>query len=709
MALAARAAGALVAYLGRTQKAALAQLSGLATYTTERIVPLDPQTRRNLDLFQGGRSGTGRSLLSELDETETAMGARLLRAWLGQPLRDLPELLRRQEAVQWFVDRGLARERARTVLGRIGDVERLVGRVQAGVAQPRELVALRRSLEAAPGLREALGPNPSVPFPAGEGEGTGLFPPSEQEGAGLSSAVSPSPSPIKGEGNTGPHPQGAGMGRDGDLAWLRDEIRPCEDVASLLARAIADEPASPLGEGGVIREGFSPDLDELRAASRNATGYLAGLEQRERERTGIASLKVGYNRVFGYYLEVTKPHLARVPPDFIRRQTLVNGERFITPELKEHEATVLGAQERMAELESALFRQVCSQVAASAPRLLATARAVAQADVLACFAEVASRRGYCRPALSDGPAIRIKGGRHPVVERVLPQGTFVPNDLELGADCSLILLTGPNMGGKSTFLRQAALIVLMAQVGSFVPAEASEVGLVDRIFTRVGLQDDLTTGLSTFMVEMVETAQILNNATPRSLVVLDEIGRGTSTYDGLAIARAVAEYLHSSPRLGCRTLFATHYHELTELASALPRVRNFHVSALEEDGKVVFLHQVQPGGADRSYGVHVAQLAGLPRAVVNRARDVLQELEDGQSADLRRLGRLGNREGKRSKQAVQGTAQLPLLPDAKEHPVVKALAELDLDGMTPLEALNRLYELQRRVKSEEAPPSSPSP
>jgi len=481
------------------------------------------------------------------------------------------------------------------------------------------------------------------------------------------------------------------------LAWLRDEVRPCEEVASLLARAITDEPASPLGEGGVIREGFSPDLDELRAASRNATGYLAGLEQRERERTGIASLKVGYNRVFGYYLEVTKPHLAKVPGDFIRRQTLMNGERFITPELKEHEATVLGAQERMADLESALFRQVCSQVAASAPRLLATARAVAQADVLACFAEVASRRGYCRPALSDGPAIRIKGGRHPVVERVLPQGTFVPNDLELGGDCSLILLTGPNMGGKSTFLRQAALIVLMAQVGSFVPAESAEVGLVDRIFTRVGLQDDLTTGLSTFMVEMVETAQILNNATPRSLVVLDEIGRGTSTYDGLAIARAVAEHLHSSPRLGCRTLFATHYHELTELASVLPRVRNFHVSALEEDGKVVFLHQVQPGGADRSYGVHVAQLAGLPRAVVNRARDVLKELEDGQSADLRRLHQLGPR-AKKSGMPEKNAEQLPLLPEAEPHPVVKALAELELDGMTPLEALNALYNLQRRAK-----------
>jgi len=473
------------------------------------------------------------------------------------------------------------------------------------------------------------------------------------------------------------------------------EVRPCEEVASLLARAIVEEPGTSPGDDGVIREGFSPELDAVRSSSRDATGYLAGLEQRERERTGIPTLKVGYNRVFGYYLEVSKAHAAKVPPDFIRRQTLVNGERFITPELKEHEATVLGAQERMAELEAALFRQVCAQVAANAPRLLATARAVAQLDVLSALAQVAVQRAYCRPALTEDRTLRIKGGRHPVVERVLPQGTFVPNDTELGAERTLVLLTGPNMGGKSTYLRQVGLIVFMAQIGSFVPADEAEIGLVDRIFTRVGLQDDLTTGLSTFMVEMVEVAQILNSATPRSLVVLDEIGRGTSTYDGLAIARAVAEHLHGSPRLGCRTLFATHYHELTELADTLPRVRNEHVSAMERDGNVVFLHRVESGGADRSYGVHVAQLAGLPKAVVNRAREVLKGLEAGQSVGSRGLGPGSRRRGAKS---ASGAGQLPLLPDVAEHPVLKALAGLDVNGMTPLEALNALWELQRRAK-----------
>ncbi|MSP78011.1 MAG: DNA mismatch repair protein MutS [Dehalococcoidia bacterium] len=657
MPLAVSAAGALVAYLQRTQKAALTQLSTLRTYTTERIVPLDPQTRRNLELFQAGRSGTGKPLLTELDTTKTPMGGRLLRAWLGQPLYDLEELRHRQHVVQWFFGRALVRDQVSKLLGRIMDIERLVTRVQTGIALPRELVALRRSLEALPEVKGTL---------ATEG-----FP-----------------------------------------DWLLSDLRPCDEVAALLAKAIVEEPVAPLGDGGVIREGFSPDLDQLRAASRDATGYLAGLEQRERERAGIP-LKVGYNRVFGYYIEVSKAHAAKVPPDFIRRQTLVNGERYITPELKEHEATVLGAQERMAERESALFRQVCKQVADSAARLLATARAVAHVDVFLSFADVAARRGYCRPELNDGTEIRIKAGRHPVVERLLPQGTFVPNDLELGSpECSLIILTGPNMAGKSTFLRQTELIVLMAQVGSFVPADEATIGLVDRIFTRVGLQDDLTTGMSTFMLEMVETAHILNNATAKSLVILDEIGRGTSTYDGLAIARAVAEHLHNSPKLGCKTLFATHYHELTELASAnggLPRVRNFNVSAVEQDGKLVFLHSLRPGGADRSYGVHVAQLAGLPKPVVQRAEEVLSQLESGQGNEPSVHGptspsmhtgpaSLGTgRTGKGS--VVRNTSpQLPLLPSNEVHPAFQALMELDLNAMTPLEALNKLAELQRQAK-----------
>ncbi|MBI2935803.1 MAG: DNA mismatch repair protein MutS, partial [Chloroflexi bacterium] len=623
--LATQAAGAVLSYLQETQKMALGLVTSLRTYSTERYVALDPQTRRNLELFQGGRFGGGHSLLSTLDFTRTPMGGRLLRQWLGQPLRDIEALRQRQDAVQWLYESLILRDRAGKTLAKVSDLERLLNRIRAGVASPRELVALRRSLEAV-------------------SEVQGLW----AEGRGC---------PV----------------------WLREGVRPCPEVVALVRSAVADDPSVPLGEGGVIREGFSAELDELRFASRDAKGFLAGLEQRERQRTGISSLKVGYNRVFGYYLEVSKANLSRVPSDYIRRQTLVNGERFITPELKEYESRVLNAQERMAELEEALFRQVCRQVADDAPRILATAQALARIDVSLSLAEVASRYGYVRPDLNDGLTMDIKAGRHPVVERTLPAGTFVPNDLRLSNDDgALIILTGPNMAGKSTYLRQAALLVLMAQIGSFVPAETATIGLVDRIFTRVGLQDDLVIGLSTFMVEMVETAQILNNATSRSLVILDEIGRGTSTYDGLAIARAVAEHLHSHPRLGCKTLFATHYHELTELANYLPHARNFNVAVMEEAGKVVFLHRIVPGGADKSYGVHVAQLAGLPRSAVQRAQQLLQELEAGQGQGHKQALQ------KKRNSVVEKGAQLPLLPDAREA-VVKDLADLDLLSMTPLE------------------------
>ena len=636
--LAVRAAGGVLAYLGHTQRQALPQLTTLHTYSTSSFMTLDPQTRRNLELYEGGGRWDSRrlSLLSVLDLTRTSMGARLLRKWVGQPLLDLGELERRQEAVSWFHRRALPREQVREALGHVSDLERLLNRVRADIATPRDVAALCRSLEAVPALKDVLA----------------------EDG--------------------------------GPVAWLEQGLLPCQDVVQLIRGAIEEDPQGEVGQGSTIRQGFSTELDELRSASRNAREYIAGLERKERERTGIGSLKVGYNKVFGYYIEVSKTNLPRVPLDYVRRQTLVGGERFITPELKEYESLILNARERMEELETALFGQVCQQVAEEASLILRTAQAVALVDVFCALAEVASRHGYVRPTLDQGDAIRIKAGRHPVVEPNLPPGTFVPNDTDLSVgDNQLVILTGPNMSGKSTYIRQVALIVLMAQIGSLVPAESATIGLVDRIFTRVGLQDDLAAGQSTFMVEMVETASILHHATRRSLVILDEIGRGTSTYDGLSIARAVAEHLHNDPRLGCRTLFATHYHELTDLGRVLPRVRNYNVAVTEEGDSVVFLHRIVPGSADRSYGVHVAQLAGLPRSVIHRAWEVLEALETDSRKPV--AGR-----GRRSKAKSDLAGQLALFGVAAS--VIEELLRLDVSAMTPLEAITRLYELQQKAR-----------
>ncbi len=638
--LATAAAGAVADYLGDTHKAALGLLHGLRVYSTESFMALDPQTRRNLELFEGGRRGErAHSLLGVLDATKTPMGARLLRRWVGEPLLDAGALEQRLDAVEWLKESGARRSRVERCLAQVGDVERALHRMGAGAAPPREVAALRRALEQAPPLREVIA-------------------------------------------------------EAGDwLAWLWDGLDPCAEAVGLIAAALADEPQGEPGQGGVIRQGFSRELDELRGASTDARAYIAGLEKRERERSGIPSLKVGYNKVFGYYLEVTNPHLARVPDDYVRRQTLTNGERFYTPELKEYESRVLNARERMEELEGALYRQLCRQVAEMAESVTRTAQAMAAVDALTSLAEAAARYGYMRPALDDGGAIEVRGGRHPVVERLLAAGEFVPNDLALSRDeRQVLVVTGPNMAGKSTYLRQAALIVLLAQIGSFVPADSARIGLVDRIFTRVGLQDDLGAGQSTFMVEMVETAGILHQATGRSLVVLDEIGRGTSTYDGLSIAQAVAEHLHNDPRLGCRTLFATHYHELTELAARLPRVHNCSVAVAEQDGDVVFLHRIAPGGADRSYGVHVAQLAGMPRPVLQRAWELLAAHEGERGAGA------GQGAPVNKGAAKAASMQLGMFAEPQPSPVVEELLALDLNAVSPIEALNRLYALQARAR-----------
>jgi DNA mismatch repair protein MutS len=575
-----------------------------------------------------------------LDLTRTSMGSRLLRRWLGQPLLEVAAIRRRQDCLQLFFDSALRRERTTRALSRLPDLERLMARVTAGLASPRDLAALGRGLGQVAALREAL------------------------------------------DCDLERVPRGC-------LALLEEllaRLTPCQEAADLIIRAIADDPPASFEEGGVIRPGFSPELDGLRELQRDARQLLAQLEARERERTGIRSLKVGYNKVFGYYIEVTKANLHLVPADYQRRQTLSEAERFVTPELKELEYRLLHARQRQEALERELFRQVCAQVAAWTGRVLALAAAIAEVDVYCALAEAAARYGYVRPQVDDGDEIRIVDGRHPVVERTLPEGAFVPNDTYLSQEgCQIMLLTGPNMAGKSTYLRQVALIVIMAQVGSFVPAREARIGVVDRIFTRIGASDDIAGGRSTFMVEMVETAAMLHGATPRSLLLFDEIGRGTSTYDGMAIARAVVEFLHSRPEVAAKTLFATHYHELVDLAAFLPRVRNYHVAVAEEGGRIVFLHRVLPGGADRSYGVQVAELAGLPRPVLARAQELLQEMESpARRPPPRRRGR------------GEAGLQLPLLLDGLG--LLQELASLDVDSLTPLQAITRLYELRQRAR-----------
>jgi len=669
--LAVRAAGGLLKYLKETQRGALGRLRPLKSYSPQDYMVLDPQTRRNLEIFRGARSGSSReSLLSVLDLTRTPMGGRLLRAWLGQPRTDLPTLQARLDGVEAFFGRTGLRREVTQLLGKVGDLERSVYRIGAGLAGPREVAGLRSGLEVVPKIRAALG----------------------------------------------------AAGPDETLGRLAAGLDEVPELIDLLRRALVDDPPAQVADGGFVRPGFSAELDELHRAARQGRQFLAGLERAERERTGIKSLRVGYNKVFGYYLEVThaalnqpfgggphaapaafgqgtlfdaleaggcgcrtvREHLERCL-GYIRKQTLVGAERYISPELKEYESLILNAQERSLEIERQVFNELCQAVAAAAPRVLRTAQALAEIDVYAALAEVAVRRNYVRPELDEGDRVEIIGGRHPVVEALLPDRPFVPNDTFLDNKTDQILLiTGPNMAGKSTYLRQVALIVLMAQVGSFVPAERARIGLVDRIFSRIGAQDEIATGQSTFMVEMMETALILRHATPRSLVILDEVGRGTSTYDGLAIARAVVEKLHNDPALGCKTLFATHYHELTALAGELGRVKNYRMEVLEEGERVVFLYRVVPGGADRSYGLHVARLAGIPPEVVARARAFLLELEASGRGSL-------------GPPAGAGPEDRPAL-DPELAELLREVCGLDLMTMTPIEALNRLYALQQRLQ-----------
>ncbi|MCX6570089.1 MAG: DNA mismatch repair protein MutS [Candidatus Aminicenantes bacterium] len=642
--LAVAAAGALIAYVKKVRQDSLSLVHRISYLHSGNHLVLDATTVRNLELVRNLREGKVKdTLLEVIDFTLTAPGGRLLRSWLLRPLFDTKEIAARQDGVAEALGATIGRRELREVLKGVHDLERLAGKIALAAAHPRDLVALKKSLVPLPRVQRELGAFSAEIF--------------------------------------------------GTMSGRWDNA---EDVAGLIEKAILDEPAFLLTEGGIVKDGWNAELDDLRSVSRSGKSFIAQLEKRERERTGIGSLKVRYNKVFGYYIDVTKPNLPQVPADYMRKQTLVNSERFLTPELKEYEEKVLHAEERIGILEHRLFLEVRVDVARETRRLQKIAADIAAIDVLLALAECAARRNYVRPAVDEGDALRIEAGRHPVIETAQAE-PFIPNDLDLDAASNQILIiTGPNMGGKSTFLRQAALISILGQMGSFVPAKSAVLGLVDRIFTRIGAMDFLSVGQSTFMVEMLETASILHNATSRSLILLDEVGRGTSTFDGLSIAWAVAERLHEREGLRPKTLFATHYHELTELALTLPRIKNYHVSVREWKDEVVFLRKIVPGPSDQSYGIHVAKLAGIPKDVIERAREILFNLEK-QELDEAGLPRLAYRG-----RAAKDRSQLFLFAEDREFALLRELKEeiegLDLSSLTPLDALNRLAKLKGRLE-----------
>ncbi|MCF8242069.1 MAG: DNA mismatch repair protein MutS [Melioribacteraceae bacterium] len=639
------AAGSVLNYLRETQKVNLSHLNKIGKYNPSDYMLLDYATKRNLEITfsiqEGSREGT---LISILDKTETAMGGRMLKKWISAPLRKLEPILKRQEAVEAFHKNKVLRNNIKNELKEIGDLERLTSRICTARANPRELISLKLSLKKIPLLKQLLDNTDSI-----------------------------------------------------TLVAINEKLKELEHIVEKIEVAISDEPPLNISDGGVIREGFSAELDELRDLSMNAKSWIANLQKTERERAGIPSLKVSYNKVFGYYIEISNTHKNKIPENYIRKQTLVNSERYITPELKEYEDKILNAEDNINSLEIQLFNEIRSYAAAEVEPIQENAQLIAMLDCLVSFAECAAEYNYVRPAIDESDAIEIEDGRHPVVERILPHDQkFTPNSCNFSnSESQIIILTGPNMAGKSVYLRQIGLIVLLAQIGSFVPAKSAHVGLVDKIYTRVGASDNISAGESTFLVEMQEAANILNNATNKSLILLDEIGRGTSTFDGISIAWAITEYLHENPDIAAKTIFATHYHELNEMAAIFPRIENFKVEVREYGDKVIFLHKVSKGGADYSYGIQVAQMAGLPLFVTNRAKEILTNLEDKELTPVEvkkaKLAQL-----KKDEQQMQFN-----LFEVKDDRLRKEISDLSIDSLTPIDALNKLNELKKKLQDDE--------
>lgn len=643
------AAGALLKYLYETQKTTLSNLVAIHPYTTGKFMIIDSSTRRNLELVETLREKQKRgSLLWVLDKTRTAMGARTLRSFVEQPLIERTEIEERYDAIDEFNTNAITREEIREYLNPVYDLERLITRVTYQTANPRDLIAFRNSIH--------------------------MLPP-------IKTLMSDFQSPL--------------------LKRLYEQLDTLDELYELIERSIAEEPPLTLHDGGILKEGYNEEVDRLRKAKTDGKSWLADLEAKEREKTGIKNLKIKYNKVFGYYLEVTNSFKDLVPDYFTRKQTLANAERFITPELKELEDVILGAEDKLIVLEYELFREVRQKVADEVVRIQKTAKAVAQIDVFASLATVAEQNNYCRPKLNEKGLIDIKDGRHPVVERMIQNEMFVANDTYLDNGSNRVsIITGPNMAGKSTYMRQSALIVLMAQIGSFVPANSAKIGIVDRIFTRVGASDDLASGQSTFMVEMSEVANILRNATSNSLLILDEIGRGTSTFDGLSIAWAVVEHISNPRLLGAKTLFATHYHELTELEGKLNSVNNYCIAVKEKGDDIVFLRKIVKGGADKSYGIQVAKLAGVPDNVIERAKEIVEELSNNDITEIvQNISAEGSSKRSKPKLDEVDLEQISLLDTMDNDTILNELKELDLGQMTPIEAMNKLYELQNKVKN----------
>ena len=643
------AAGSLLKYLYETQKNSLAHMTSIHPYVTGKFMIIDSSTRRNLELVETLREKSKRgSLLWVLDKTKTAMGARTLRSYIEQPLIDKAAITERLDAVTELNSHAITREELREYLNPIYDLERLITRVTYQTANPRDLIAFKNSIHMLPPIKTLLNDFKS---------------------------------PL--------------------LIKIQEQLDALEDIFAMIENGIIEEPPLLMHDGGIIKEGYHEEVDRLRKAKTEGKQWLAELEAKEREKTGIKNLKIKFNKVFGYYLEVTNSYKELVPDYFTRKQTLANAERYITPELKELEDVILGAEDKLTVLEYELFRTIRESIAAEVVRIQKTAKAVAHLDVLASLAYVAEQNHYCRPKLNENGTIDIKGGRHPVVEKMIHNDMFISNDTYLDNHKQRIsIITGPNMAGKSTYMRQSALIVLMAQIGSFVPADSANIGIVDRIFTRVGASDDLASGQSTFMVEMTEVANILRNATSDSLLILDEIGRGTSTFDGLSIAWAVVEHISNPKLLGAKTLFATHYHELTELEGKLNNVNNYCIAVKEKGDDIVFLRKIVPGGADKSYGIQVAKLAGLPDSVLERAKVIVEELSANDISDIAKNIQVDTA-GKKKKNQLDEVdmTQMSLFDTVKDDDIIAELGSIDISHLTPIEAMNKLYELQNKVKN----------